>query len=321
MLSRKDYALHYYQHGFIPIPLCWAEHGKCVCGRNHTKEKEIGKARLVKQPKEEITLEMVMKWFTDFPEANIGLLVHESGLVIVDCDSAEAIEEFESKYPTAMYPTATVKTGIGHHYYFRANPDTPKHRAIQTGKSGKIDIFSNGYIVAPPSIHKNGYQYVWLNQPKKTGLRIVPNWIENFLVQESAKKINMAEIEIHIDKNQKVNLDELPLTPYVKSIIKYGEASPYYRQRGYRSRSHALHSTIISCYEKGLSNEEIFSIFSNPRYAMSYKYLENKRSDKWLTDEMKRAKGNFEKRTKKNSRTHNTTTHSHINPIAERIHQ
>ena len=39
---------------------------------------------------------MVEEWFTKFPQANIGILLKESGLVVVDADSEEAVKEFET---------------------------------------------------------------------------------------------------------------------------------------------------------------------------------------------------------------------------------
>ena len=82
----------------------------------------------------------------------------------------------------------TVRTGRGKHYYFKTNPETPLHRTTHIGKSKMIDIFSDGYIVAPPSVHRNGHLYEWENPPKKTGLPNVPKWMERFLIGESNKK-------------------------------------------------------------------------------------------------------------------------------------
>jgi len=164
MVSKKDYALHYYDHGLVPIPLCWTKDNRCACFMKdtgkHDNPKLIGKAPLVKYANLKVTGQMVEEWFTRYPEANIGLLLKESGLVVVDADSEEAVKEFETIWADAsMIPTVT--TGRGKHFYFKANPETPIHRTTHKGKSGMIDIFSDGFIVAPPSIHKNGHSYVW----------------------------------------------------------------------------------------------------------------------------------------------------------------
>lgn len=275
----------------------------------HTRPKEIGKARLVKQPKGEITRDMVEGWFTRFPNANIGILIKESGLVIVDADSIEAVEEFEKIWAdSSMIPTVT--TGRGKHYYFRAKASTPPYRSIHRGKSGMIDIFSNGYIVAPPSIHANGHRYMWSNPPKKIGLPFVPGWIENFLSAEVNKKTaeneQLNSIKVEVTAETKITLSQFPLNHVIKSIIVLAETSPYYQERGYISKSEALHGMIIACYQRGLNDNQVFSIFSNERYRLSYKYIENKRSAEWLKGEMKRAKEKIALRSKKNSRSPKT---------------
>lgn len=317
MIDKKKFALNYYDNGFIPIPLCWVKDGRCGCFMNHTEPKLIGKSPLVQYKNLTITREMVEEWFARYPEANIGILIRESGLVIVDADSAEAITEFERVWANAsMIPTVT--TGRGKHYYFKAKPSTPSYRGIHKGKSGKLDVFSNGYIVAPPSVHMTGNKYFWSNPPKKTGLPNVPYWIEKFLSAESNKRsgeeaqLDSVKVEVSTEVGG-VILADLPLNNFIKDIIRLGEHSPYYKQRGYKTRSEALHGMIISCYEKRLTDDEVFSIFSNPRYAMSYKYLENKSSKTWLEKEMKRAKVKIE--TKKIAVFPQTTTPNVFNSI------
>lgn len=312
MVSRKDYALNYHTHEFVPIPLCWVDsEGKCACPKNHDKEKEIGKSPLVSYANlTTVTREMVEKWFTDYPEANIGILIRQSGLVIVDADSLEGIEEFK-KICADVSAIPTVKTGRGKHFYFKASPSTPLHRSIHKGKSGALDIFSNGYIVAPPSVHKNGHRYFWENPPKKTGIPNAPKWLETFLTIEAKKKsgenaqLDSVKVELS-DTQKKMNLDELPLNSVIKDIIQKGKKSEYYQERRYRSPSEALFGMIIACIEKGLSDDEVFGIFSNPKYELSYKYRENNCSEDWLKGEIERAKARLE--AKKNSRSTKTTT-------------
>ena len=311
MISKKDYALNYFDNGLIPIPLCWADSQRCACFIKHKDPKQIGKAPLVKYKDITVTREIVEEWFTKFPQANIGILIKESDLVIVDADSKEAVEEFETVWTDAsMIPT--VITGRGKHYYFKTNPTTPIYRSTHNGKSGMIDIFSDGYIVAPPSVHSNGHLYEWENPPKKTGLPYIPKWMERFLTSEANQKTGEEEsVKVEItDTSSRAILAQFPLNNFIKSIITQGENSPYYKERGYKSQSEALHAMIVACYKKGLTDDQIFSIFTNPRYALSYRSTVEKRSNRWLLGEMKRAKGKetARKKTKKNSRFDRTTT-------------
>ena len=206
----------------------------------------------------------------------------------------------------------TVITGRGKHYYFKTNPTTPIYRSTHNGKSGMIDIFSDGYIVAPPSVHSNGHLYEWENPPKKTGLPYIPKWMERFLTSEANQKTGEEEsVKVEItDTSSRAILAQFPLNNFIKSIITQGENSPYYKERGYKSQSEALHAMIVACYKKGLTDDQIFSIFTNPRYALSYRSTVEKRSNRWLLGEMKRAKGKetARKKTKKNSRFDRTTT-------------
>ena len=285
MVTKKEYALHYYDNGLIPIPLCWVINGGCGCFHHHTDPKQIGKAPLVRYKDIEIKRETIEKWFSSFSLANIGILIQQSGLVIVDADSFEAVKEFESNHDASNIPT--VKTGRGKHYYFKTGESTPIYRITHTGENKAIDIFSNGYIVAPPSVHMNGHQYIWNNPPKKTGLPTVPKEIENFLIHEQS---NEPEIMPIINKLKKIELDELPLNDFIKSIIRDAEKSPYYQQRGYQSRSEAIFGIMIACIKKGLTDEQICSILLNPNHAISHRMQEQKKSLSWLLKELQRAK-------------------------------
>jgi hypothetical protein len=286
LATKKDYALHYFDHGLIPIPLCWIQKKGCGCFHHHTDPKQIGKAPLVSYKNLEIKRETVEKWFTSFPKANIGILIEPSNLVIVDADSEAAVQEFERTTDAAMIPS--VKTGRGKHYYFKANKHTPIYRITHTGESKAIDIFSNGYIVAPPSIHMNGHAYKWSNPPKQTGLPIVSKEIENILIQASQNKV--PESLPIVNRLKKVNLDEMPINDFIKSIIRDAEKSPYYHERGYQSRSEAIFGIIIACMKNGLTDEEICSIILNPKHAISHRILEQKKSLSWLLKEISRAK-------------------------------
>ena len=291
MLTKKDYALNYFDNGFIPIPLCWADDQRCACFMDHTETKQIGKAPLVKYLGVTITRPMVEEWFTRLPDANIGILLKASGLVVVDADSIEAVKEVETTWMnTDMVPT--VITGRGKHFYFRTNPETPIHRTTHNGASKMIDVFSNGFMVAPPSVHSNGHLYEWENPPKKTGLPYIPKWMEQFLTARSNKvtgETTNTKVEV-TDTSSRAILAEFPLNNYIKDIIRQAENSPYYKERGYKSQSEALHAMIVACYKKGLTDDQIFSIFTNPRYALSYRSTVENRSDRWLLKEMERAK-------------------------------
>jgi hypothetical protein len=104
------------------------------------------------------TIEEVSTWFTNWPEANIGIVTGKiSNLVVFDLDSEHAVQyaEDEGGFPD----TVKAKTGKGYHIYvqhpgFEVKNDVRKELDIDLRGDG-------GYVAAPPSIHGSGRQYEW----------------------------------------------------------------------------------------------------------------------------------------------------------------
>ena len=57
--------------------------------------------------------------------------------------------------------TLTAETANGYHYYYRRPEGVPARRVTNYGNSGKIDILSKGFAVAPPSLHRTGAAAPW----------------------------------------------------------------------------------------------------------------------------------------------------------------
>lgn len=109
------------------------------------------------------------------PDLGVALLLKPSRLLVVDCDSLAALEESLAKSP----PTLCVTTRQGAHLYYR-NPWDVNARAIHRGASGRVDILSAGYVLAPPSIHPTGKRYEWANTRQ---LADAPDWALEALQQ------------------------------------------------------------------------------------------------------------------------------------------
>ncbi len=102
----KDAALQYLGMGLKPIPLCWPDqHGQCACPKRHKNEKEIGKAPLLDGGYQDVkvTEEKVEQWWTRWPQANIGILLEPSNLLVVDMDGEEAIKRRITTPPPCPY--------------------------------------------------------------------------------------------------------------------------------------------------------------------------------------------------------------------------
>jgi hypothetical protein len=119
--------------------------------------------------------EVIRKWWTTEPEANIGL---PTGLAfdVLDVDGeagwstlAHAVSKFGclSSSPVAM------TGGGGAHDLFL--PTGCKNRA---GFLPNLDWRgAGGYIIAPPSVHPNGKRHEWALSPDEVPLEAAPPWL------------------------------------------------------------------------------------------------------------------------------------------------
>ena len=94
-----------------------------------------------------------------------------SGVVVLDADSAEAVEELERRgHP----PTPMARTARGVHAYFRhPGGELPTQLGLGNGLDLKAD---GGYVVAPPSKHPSGATYEWIIPPGDADLAELPAW-------------------------------------------------------------------------------------------------------------------------------------------------
>jgi hypothetical protein len=140
--------MRYLESGHRPIPL-WETSAKA-------KQPRIRWAEYQKRPpsREEVT-----EWFTQWPTANVGLIMGSGvGVFAVDVDAPEALEELRRH--GELPETVTSRTSRGWHYLFEW-PDTP----IPTKSvSPKVDVRGEGgYIQVWPSSHPTGHVYRWEN--------------------------------------------------------------------------------------------------------------------------------------------------------------
>jgi len=102
-------------------------------------------------------------WF-DPGNKNVGIICGRisGGLIVVDFDAKETLEFLiEGGITKFIEKTLVAKTGKGFHVYFRVPEDLSETRRFD---NLKVDIKGEGgYVVAPPSIHKEGVRYQFLN--------------------------------------------------------------------------------------------------------------------------------------------------------------
>ena len=174
-LARK-WAEVYRSRGFNPLPSRTDGKRPCLRYRQYLTER---------LPREE---------FEKFPTPNIQVVCGQPwGLVVVDCDGAEAIERFVGRFGGMRHLPATWISSRGDgslHVWFRlpahVNHSYPKavlwkgaekHSAIER-------LGDKSLIVAPPSIHiTTGERYKFLQYRSPLDIHlpaIAPNWLINW---------------------------------------------------------------------------------------------------------------------------------------------
>jgi hypothetical protein len=118
------------------------------------------------------TPEEVEKWWTKWPDANVGIICGKiSGNICVDIDSPEAQEFYRAEYGE-IHNTIRQTTGKpgGLHLIFSYPLDGRPYRNVGDVEKANstIEIHcrgDGGFFVAAPSIHPNGTQYKWVLDP------------------------------------------------------------------------------------------------------------------------------------------------------------
>lgn len=122
----------------------------------------------------------VRYWLQADRMQQIGLICGavSGNLVVLDVDSMQACEAFESAFPLLIH-TLTIRSGSGRgrHYYFYAD-----QLPINTWLQG-VELRADGaYVVAAPSPHKSGHRYAVErahNVKRVSDLEDVRSWIQH----------------------------------------------------------------------------------------------------------------------------------------------
>jgi hypothetical protein len=119
-------------------------------------------------------LKQIMKWWTEWPDAQIGVPTGQvNRLVVLDIDG----EEGAAWLSTKLVPeTRIVESSPCHRQYWF---QLPKERVVKCSVeklAPEVDVRAEGgYIIAPPSIHhETGKPYRFLN---KLPLAVAPDWL------------------------------------------------------------------------------------------------------------------------------------------------
>lgn len=154
-----DYAVEYAKQGLAVLPIA-----------------PKGKIPLTQHGSHDATTDLtqIKKWWTKYPDANIGIATGKAsgGLVVIDMDVDDDkdkdgyhhFKDWLDENYLYLDDTWQAITGRGgYHLMFRTSRDVRN----RTNWIPDVDVRGEGgYIVAPPSIHPNGHPYEWEIAPE-----------------------------------------------------------------------------------------------------------------------------------------------------------
>jgi len=182
-MDKKDMllnaALEYLDRGWLPIPIREGEKAPSIKWGHYVDNSVL--------PSED----EVINWWTKWPDAKIALVTSRlTNLVVVDCDSPEAMKQAADLGIT--HTPVAVKTKRGHHFYFEHGDFDWHKNAVGSSANGvdwpKVDGLdfrgSKGYVIAPPS---NNYEW-------KIGVGAdvddMPQWLPQKFTQSNVVSID-----------------------------------------------------------------------------------------------------------------------------------
>lgn len=204
-------ALAYTEKGYSVFRLHGiGQDGKCTCP-DPKCDKQAGKHPDSPHGLKDATTDpaLIRKWFTEKPYANIGICTGE----LYDVLDKDPRNGGDGTYDSirdqcdVLEAAPTVETGGGGNHYF-LEPGKPP-RKCKNGFLPGLDFKSTGgYVIAPPSLHKSGKRYRWV-EGKALGevpLAEAPRVIINALNQKQPTTSTRA-------KTTHANSCQLPKSP------------------------------------------------------------------------------------------------------------
>lgn len=183
MSASLEAALAYAQRGWRVFPLHGIVRGRCTCGRRDCSSP--GKHPLVRRGLYEATTDLaqIEAWWRQWRSANIGIVTGaDSGIVVIDIDLPAAIGSLGPLLEQGVPRTLAGLTGGGGIHLVYASGD------LELGNSAGhlpgideelpgVDLRGNGgYVVAPPSLHRSGGSYEWLDANRQ--IATAPEWLK-----------------------------------------------------------------------------------------------------------------------------------------------
>ncbi len=221
--------------------------------------KKQGKSPLCPKGFKDATIDKVVlqEWNKKFPDCNIGIPTGQiNNIFVVDVDGEQGIESLnrlELIYGKLDVPT--VITGKGKHLYFKM-PENVELKCSTSKIADHIDIRANGgYVVAPPSIHENGYRYTWENFIPNQDFPEAPTWLISLMTNAEKQPLPISGVLEEISNAPQGQRND---TLYKRSISLIGRAKKEFLDME-EIKQNIINAAILS----GLSKEESIKTFEN----------------------------------------------------------
>jgi hypothetical protein len=192
-------ALDYARRGWNVFPLHGIVRGRCTCGRHDCSSP--GKHPITRHGVKDAASDpcVINEWWRRWPCANIAIATGKaSGVAVIDIDLPLALGSLDVLVERVPRTLVSLSGGGGIHLLLEAPEDRPLHnhasrlpgltRLLLLGTPGEpsvheraidlpgIDLRADGgYIVAPPSQHKSGNSYSWLDPD--ASIAQAPDWL------------------------------------------------------------------------------------------------------------------------------------------------
>jgi hypothetical protein len=137
----------------------------------------------------------IKQWWAAAPAANVGIRTGAiSGLVVLDVDPRhggdDALKELEQNHGKLPDTVIALTGGGGCHYLFaHPGPRVVVRNAVAVDGARGLDARGDGgYIVAPPSRHPRGRDYLWelSSHPDEVPIAVPPPWLLKLLCPTSS---------------------------------------------------------------------------------------------------------------------------------------
>ena len=150
----------------------------------------------------------IRQWWTQWPDANIGMLCR--GFVVIDVDEhdpavsgADSLREFEREHGALPDTWMQLTPSGGTHYFFSC--DDPSITPM-TGILPGVDIrASASYVVIAPSVLADGRKYEWEagHMPHETPLAPLPDSLRDLIKAKRSSRSKQTEVPEVVKKGER----------------------------------------------------------------------------------------------------------------------